>query len=38
MKLFQMLKRFFLPKHPLLITHDKISKSFLKGLEEGLKK
>lgn len=38
MKLFQKIKRFFLPKHPLLITHDKISQSFLEGLEEGLKK
>lgn len=38
MELFQKIKRLFLPKHPLLITHKKISQSFLKGLEEGLKK
>lgn len=38
MKLFQKIKRLFLPKHPLLIAHKKVSQSFLKGLEEGLKK
>lgn len=38
MELFQKIKRLFLPKHPLLITHKKISQSFLKGLEEGLNK
>lgn len=38
MKLFKKIKQLFIPKHPLLIIHKKISQSFLKGLEEGLNK
>lgn len=38
MKIFQKIKYFFLPKHRWLVMHRRISKSFLDGLEEGLKK
>lgn len=36
-KLLDKIKNKIIPKHPLLVEHEKITKSMVEGLKEGMK-